>query len=239
MVGGPANEKLKTKTMRKWKVAVLALAISGATANTGMAQLYVGAKGTGTMNMVSGKVPSGSEKEMLFGYGFGALVNYGFSNTFSLQPEVLYLQKGGRTASESTNDFTQLTANYIEVPILAKAQFGGEKFKGFVVLGPYASYWVGGKTKSNILGDESNERIDFDNDLDDDGYRQNRLDFGLNGGIGMQYAIGRGNIFLDARYGFGLSDMNRYKTDPEDYKKQSNRSAQLSLGYAFRISKEG
>ncbi len=225
--------------MRKWKVAVMSLAIAGVTTNTSMAQLHVGVKGTGTLNMISGKVPTGSKKEMTFGYGFGALVNYGFTRTFSIQPEVLYLQKGGRTASKTTDDYTQLAANYLEIPILAKAQFGGEKFKGFVVLGPYASYWVGGKTRSNILGAESNERIDFDNDIDDDGFKQNRFDIGINGGLGMQYAIGRGNIFLDARYGFGLSDMNRYKTDPDGYKKQSNRSAQLSLGYAFRLSKEG
>ncbi len=225
--------------MRKWKFAVLSLAIAGATANASMAQLYVGVKGGGTLNTVSGKAAEGSKKDMLFGYGFGALVNYGFSRSFSLQPEVMFIQKGGKTSSETTDDFTQLKANYIEIPILAKAQFGGEKFKGFVVLGPYASYWVGGKTKTNILGAESNESINFDNDIDDDGYRQNRIDVGLSGGLGMQYAIGRGNIFLDARYGFGLSDMNRYKTDPDGYKKQSNRSAQLSLGYAIRLSKEG
>lgn len=138
-----------------------------------------------------------------------------------------------------SDDFTQLTANYLEIPLLAKAQFGGEKFKGYAVLGPYAGYWIGGKTKTTILGAESNESIEFDNDINDDGYRQNRLDFGLSGGIGMQYAIGRGNIFLDARYDFGLSDRNKYETEPDGYKKQSNRSAQLSLGYAFRISKEG
>ncbi|MGK0384013.1 MAG: hypothetical protein ACJAVL_000749 [Bacteroidia bacterium] len=232
-------KKLKHKIMKKWKVAVLSLAIAGGTVNTSMAQLYVGVKGGGTLNTVSGKADVGMEKEMTFGYGFGALVNVGLSNVFSLQPEVLYLQKGGRVASEISDDYTQVTANYLEVPILAKAQFGGEKFKGYAVIGPYASYWMGGKTKTNILGNESNESIDFDTDIDDDGYKQNRIDIGVTGGLGMQYAIGRGNIFLDARYGFGLSDRNKFKTNPEDYKKQSNRSAQLSLGYAFRLSKEG
>ena len=217
----------------------MALAITSATANTSMAQLSVGVKGTGTLNTISGTAAAGSEKEMTFGYGFGALVNYGFSRTFSIQPEVLYLQKGGKTVSKTTDDYIQLTANYLEIPILAKVQFGGEKFKGYAVLGPYASYWVGGKSKSTILGTESNESINFDNDLNDDGYKQNRIDIGISGGVGMQYAIGRGNIFLDARYGFGLSDMNKYKTAPDGYKKQSNRSAQLSLGYAFRLSKEG
>ncbi|MCF8277511.1 MAG: PorT family protein [Flavobacteriales bacterium] len=225
--------------MRKWKVAVLALAIAGATANTSKAQLAVGVKGGATLSSMSGKAAAGSEKDMLFGYQFGALVNYGFSKTFSLQPEVLFIQKGGKTSSSSTSDYTQVTANYLEIPILAKAQFGGEKFKGYAVLGPYASYWVGGHTKSNVLGTESKESIDFDNNIDDDGYKQHRFDLGLNGGLGMQYAVGRGNVFLDARYGFGLFDTNKYKTEPSGYKTQANRSIQLSLGYTFRLSKEG
>lgn len=225
--------------MKKWKVAVLSLAMVGATASTSMAQLYVGVKGGATLNTLSGKAPAGTEKKMTFGYGTGAFVNIGFNKFFSLQPEVLFTQKGGKTESKTTDDYTTVIANYLEIPILAKAQFGGEKFKGFVVLGPSASYWIGGKTKSSVLGTESNESIDFDNDIDDDGYRQNRIDIGLNGGVGVQYAFGRSMIILDARYGFGLSDMNKYKTEPDGYKKQSNRSAQLSLGYAFRLSKEG
>ncbi|MBI1286011.1 MAG: outer membrane beta-barrel protein [Flavobacteriales bacterium] len=225
--------------MKKWKVAVLSLAMVGATASTSMAQLYVGVKGGATLNSFSGKAATGTDKKMAFGYGFGALVNIGFNRTFSLQPEVDFIRKGGKTVSKNTSDYTQVAANYLEVPILAKAQFGGEKFKGFVVLGPYAGYWIGGKTKSSTLGTESNESIKFDNDISDDGYRQNRIDFGLDGGVGMQYAFGRSMLILDARYGFGLSDMNRYKTEPDGYKKQSNRSMQLSLGYAFRLSKEG
>ncbi len=225
--------------MKKWKVAALSLAIASTTIGTSMAQLSVGAKGGGTLNTVSGNTTAGTEKDMTLGYQFGATVNYGFSKIFSLQPEVIFIQKGGRASSSSTDDFTQLTANYLEVPILAKAQFGGEKFKGFVVLGPYAGYWAGGKNKTSLLGTETKESIDFDNNIDDDGYKQNRIDLGINGGLGMQYAIGRGNIFLDARYGFGLFDMNKYNTEPTDYKTQANRSVEVSLGYMFRITKEG
>ena len=239
MVVGLANKNNKRKTMRKWKVAVLSLAIAGVSANVSMAQLSVGAKGGGTLNTVSGNAPEGIEKDMTFGYQFGATVNYGFSNVFSLQPEVVFIQKGGRASSTATEDYAQLTSNYLTIPILAKAQFGGEKFKGYAVLGPYAGYWAGGKTKTSVLGTESKESIEFDNDIDDDGYKQNRIDLGINGGIGMQYAIGRGNIFLDARYGFGLFDTNKFETEPQDYKSVANRSVEVSLGYMFRLSKEG
>jgi hypothetical protein len=224
--------------MKKWKVVALSLAIAGASINTSKAQLSLGAKGGGTLNTVSGNTPTGTEKNMTFGYQFGAAVNYGFNQTFSLQPEVVFNQKGGKTASTATSDYTQMSANYLEIPVLAKAQFGGEKFKGFVVLGPYAGYWAGGRNKTSVLGTESKESIDFDNDIDDDGYKQNRIDLGINGGLGMQYAIGRGNIFLDARYGFGLFDTNKYKTEPDGYKSQSNRSVEVSLGYMFRLSKD-
>ncbi len=225
--------------MKNWKIAALSLTLVGAATNISKAQLSVGAKGGGTLNTVSGNTPAGTEKDMTFGYQFGATVNYGFNEIFSLQPEVVFIQKGGKASSTATDDYAQLSANYLEIPILAKAQFGGEKFKGFIVLGPYAGYWAGGKNKTKILGNESKETIDFDNDIDDDGYKQNRIDLGINGGLGMQYAIGRGNIFLDARYGFGLFDMNKYKTEPDGYKSQANRSVEVSLGYMFRLSKVG
>jgi len=224
--------------MKKWKTAVLSLAIAGASVNTSMAQLSIGAKGGSTLNTVSGDAPAGFDKGMTFGYQFGATVNYGFSSIFSIQPEVVFIQKGSKMNSSATDDFAQMSANYLEVPILAKAQFGGEKFKGFVVLGPYAGYWAGGKNKTNVLGNENKESIDFDNDIDDDGYKHNRIDLGINGGLGMQYAIGRGNIFLDARYGFGLFDMNKYETEPDGYESQANRSVEVSLGYMFRLSKD-
>jgi hypothetical protein len=224
--------------MKKWKVVVLSLAIAGATVESSVAQLSLGAKGGGTLNTVSGNTPSGTDKDMTFGYQFGATVNYGFNDIFSLQPEVVFIQKGGRTSSTATDDFAQMNTNYLAIPVLARAQFGGEKFKGFVVLGPYAGYWAGGKSRTSVLGVENKESIDFDNDLDDDGYRHNRIDLGINGGLGMQYAIGRGNIFLDARYGFGLFDTNKYETEPADYKSQANRSIEVSLGYMFRISKD-
>ena len=224
--------------MKKWKVVVLSLAVAGATANVSMAQLSIGAKGGSTLNTVSGNAPAGTEKGMTFGYQFGATVNYGFSKMFSIQPEVVFIQKGGKYNSSTTDDFAAMTANYLEVPLLAKAQFGGEKFKGFVVLGPYAGYWAGGKNKTSVLGQENKESIDFDNDIDDDGYKHNRIDLGINGGLGMQYALGRGNIFLDARYGFGIFDMNKYETEPTGYKTQANRSVEVSLGYMFRLSKD-
>ena len=225
--------------MRKWKVAVLSLAIAGVTVNESMAQLSVGVKGGGTLNTVSGNTAETIEKDMTFGYQFGATLNYGFSDVFSLQPEVLFIQKGGRASSTLTDDYAQLTSNYIAIPVLAKAEFGGEKFKGYAVLGPYAGYWAGGKNKASVLGTESKESIDFDSNIDDDGYKQNRIDLGINGGLGMQYTIGRGNIFLDARYGFGLFDTNKYETEPDGYKTVANRSVEVSLGYMFRLSKEG
>lgn len=224
--------------MKKWKVVALSLAIAGATVESSVAQLSLGAKGGGTLNTVSGNTPAGTDKDMTFGYQFGATVNYGFNDIFSLQPEVVFIQKGGRTSSTATDDFAQMNTNYLAIPVLAKAQFGGEKFKGFVTLGPYAGYWAGGKSRTSVLGVENKESIDFDNNLDDDGYRHNRIDLGINGGLGMQYAIGRGNIFLDARYGFGLFDTNKYETEPVDYKTQANRSIEVSLGYMFRISKD-
>lgn len=223
--------------MKNWKVIMMVLALAG-TVQTASAQLYLGPKGGVSLNTVSGNTPAATDKKMTLGYQFGAALNYQFGNVFSLQPEVLYLKKGVRYESTITDDFAQRATSYLEVPILAKAQLGGEKFKGYAVLGPYVGYWVGGKTTASVLGVETDDSIDFDNDLDDDGYRHNRIDLGLSGGLGMQYTVWKGNIFLDARYGFGLFDTNKYETEPDGYKTVANRNIQVSIGYMFRLSKD-
>jgi hypothetical protein len=56
-----------------------------------------------------------------FGPFLGAMVNapLGNSNTFSVQMELDYIQKGSRTNTEKdSNYFYQMTLNYIEVPIV-------------------------------------------------------------------------------------------------------------------------
>lgn len=173
------------------------------------------------------------------GIQFGAVVNFGVSDMFSIQPEVLYSQRGF-TAEESLFEDEPLgdisidmRMNYLEVPVLAKLSFGGENVKGFVTAGPSVAYWMSGKTKTSFAGEEEEEDYEFDDEYVD-GVKENRLDIGASIGVGMAYRLGPGALNLDIRYGFGLSDIAKYEDDrPDDEPKGSHRVIGLSLAYLF------
>lgn len=163
------------------------------------------------------------------GFQFGAVGNIEFNELLSLQPELLFSQKGIKFKNGS--DYIKLTTNYLEIPVLIKVSFGSDDFKGFFNAGPYFGYWLSGK--SIICFDGKTEKDIYE--FDDEGNNQdNRLDLGLSFGGGMAFKIGSGNLIFDLRYGLGLADMNKIEGDkPDNYTKSLNRVIGISLGYLF------
>lgn len=141
---------------------------------------------------------------------------------FSIQPELLYAQKGFKM--EEAGDKMTFRANYLNVPVLAKIAFGPEALKGFITAGPAVSYWMSGKSKYESGGETENEGYDFD-DTD------NRLDLGASIGVGVGYGVGAGTVNLDVRYGFGLSSV--YDGGDDDDSKLKNRVLGVSVAYLF------
>ncbi|MFD2999598.1 porin family protein [Pontibacter toksunensis] len=179
------------------------------------------------------------EMEFSTGAQFGAVVNFGISDVFSIQPEVLYSQRGFEANTSLLEDdpmgdiSVKFKMNYLEVPVLAKISFGGDKVQGFVTAGPTVSYWMNGKLKTSFAGEKEEEDIEFQDDYED-GAKQNRLDFGASVGVGMAYRLGAGALNLDVRYGHGLSDMTKYEEDrPSEEPKNAHRTIGVSLAYLF------
>ncbi len=158
----------------------------------------------------------------------------------SIQPELLYIQKGyGLKSDESIQGINITTtgryiANVIELPILAKYTFGEDAFKAYVNLGPSFGYLMNAKFKGKVEGGGTS--VDFDEDADLDSERDNRLDIGLQAGAGIMYELGPGSLVLDARYGYGFT--NYAKTpdgaDRADFKSQS-RTIAVTIGYAITL----
>jgi hypothetical protein len=82
-----------------------------------------------------------------FGIHAGLFTRYVFTEKYSAQFEISFIQKGSRkTMDPDNNDYTfyQLHLNYIEVPLLFKY-----KHKGFVFeAGPYAGYLINFKEEN-------------------------------------------------------------------------------------------
>jgi hypothetical protein len=154
---------------------------------------------------------------------------------FSVQPELLYTQKG--VAYEGEEPFlgkvkVGLTINYLEIPVLAKISFGGDDFKAYVNAGPSIGFGLGGKSKIEASGETEENDLTFGSD-DDDSF-SNRLDLGAQFGGGIGFKVGPGSLLLDLRYGLGLSNLNKAEDGMSSAEaKSKNRVLAISLGYAI------
>ena len=92
--------------------------------------------------------------ERRIGYAVGGFVAVRFGNGFSIQPEVLYTQKGmgvGAPGETASSDF-KFKADYIDVPILGRFTFG-MGLRGYVFAGPSLNFLVSAKAKSGLFDD--------------------------------------------------------------------------------------
>lgn len=104
---------------------------------------------------------------------------------FSIQPEVLYTQKGYEEGGAT------LKSDYLEVPVLAKFSFAPGPIQPHIYLGPYAAFPI------NTEGPGGGVSVFVDD---------TQTDFGGIAGAGTDINAGVANLNLGVRYGFGLVD---------------------------------
>lgn len=170
---------------------------------------------------------------------FGLAFNVPVGGALSIQPEFLYIQKGGKSefvVNQNNQVVRERFTNYVEVPVLVKLNLGSQDKTGLGVYlsgGPYLGLGISGKVKTSttIAGatSVSEKKISYSNDTE--GERQSRADFGLAFGGGIKIS----RITLDLRYNLGInnildSDANN-SNDNDPYLR--NRGIGLTLGYQF------
>lgn len=157
----------------------------------------------------------GTDFDSRLAFHVGAVVEFGLSEKFAIQPELLYSSVGaqqeyGSPTSRVSDDTLIYSLNYISIPVIAK-YFVAEGFS--LEAGPQLGVLLSAKAK---LGDESEDYKD----------EFNSTDFGA--AIGAGYKLENG-IFFGARYVLGLS--NILKDSGDEWGK--NNVFQFSAGYKF------
>lgn len=167
------------------------------------------------------------------------------ADRFSLQPELGYLEKGFMWTNENENTYEQ-TWRYLEMPLLAKYRFFSGSDHFYLTAGPSLGFAFEGKRKYDdwpINYDEEVGDIRISTEQDYSfrsdyigGKKDNRWDLGLVLGTGATLKLGSGNLVLDARYSWDLTDNQRFEVEaPADYDGAYHRNFSLSVGYAFPI----
>jgi len=113
-------------------MATLALAAS----SVAQAQnVRFGLKGGPSYTTVVGQHVAGAASK--WGFHGGVLVNIKLNDRFSLQPEVLYSQKGTKGADDSN----RINLNYVDLPVLLRVATGLGGL--FIEVGPQLGYLAG------------------------------------------------------------------------------------------------
>jgi len=145
-----------------------------------------------------------------------------------LQLEFNYSQRGWiEKDTVGINDLKYRTRmDYVEVPFLTHINMGNGKLRGIFHIGPYIAYALNKSTEVTDQNTGSTESSDhtFDKDVD------NRLDYGLLAGGGIEYRLNYGVITAEVRYTIGLGDINKVKTY------QSELSQYRVLGVLLRYT---
>ncbi len=173
------------------------------------------------------------------GFVGGGYARADFSDLFGIQAEILYKQKGGEGPAagtavvrppnsvplESTFDGTlTLQIDYIEVPVLATFTFKPDKdgrlsLRGLV--GPTFSYCASAEVR--LEGQAHNPTLPLDDQnflvdetKDADAWIED-IEVGALIGVSVSYAFSGMEMFLDARWGRGLTTIDNTTNDRSSY----------------------
>ena len=191
------------KLSKSLSLVAMTLLLVSLLASPGFSGIKIGVKGGFSLaNLTFKPELTNSPLSNKTGAVGGISLNVGIASFFSLQPEVLYVQKG--TKGSETIEGEEVTGkyefDYVEVPLLLNFSFAkeGSSFVPSIFAGPYAGFNTRAKIKVTEAGESYSE--DFKDEVKD-------TEFGLTFGIGLGKKIGHGKIVLDVRYDLGLTNI--------------------------------
>lgn len=217
------------KKMTKGLTAILvSLFMISLAASSALAGIKTGIKGGITLANVK-SVPDnfmGYKWENKMGLAGGVFLEIGLPGPLSIQPEVLYVQKGAQiSVSEAgiTGTF-KAYIDYIEIPLLLKFNLvsGGPTVPS-IYAGPYVGFNTKAEFVIKITG-YPEQREDVKDDV-------KNTEFGMAFGLGLAQKLGVVKLTLDARYDLGIS--NIIKETLEEPSSIKTRTWLFMVGFSF------
>ncbi len=158
-----------------------------------------------------------------------------FSMICAAQLEVNFSQRGWiEDFDDGTSDNYSRLMNYIEVPLFAHLSWGKEErgFQFFINLGPQLGFFINESESYKGNWDVANRPVSirpvYGKEV------ENKFDYGIAGGLGVELKTKIGNFFIEGRYYYGLADIfGNSKTD--DFGRSANTTITARIGYSIRI----
>jgi len=161
------------------------------------------------LNMSNMTVEGNNDQNLKFGLNAGLLGKFMLTETFALQPELLYSSKGFKNNFDESlfaDGEAKFNLNYIDIPVKLVYYLADDFSFQF---GPYVGYLLGANvsTDAEVLDFYNIDSVD---ELDRD--RFNTFDYGLTGGLEFELRP----LIVGFNYNLGLAKVAKNDEPTED-----------------------
>lgn len=202
--------------------------------------LAIGFNAGATFNNVnfSPSIKQGTHQGLVGGFTTRYISEKYFAMICGLQVECNFSQRGWKEKIEDgTGNTYQRTLNYVEIPFLAHLAFGSDHRGGrfFVNAGPQFAFFLNDKEERG--GGVWNPNYRPNNVVYQYGKAvENKLDYGITGGLGVELLTGIGHFLVEGRYYYGLSDIYR-NSKKDDFSRSGLSTIYGKITYLFDLTK--
>lgn len=162
----------------------------------------------------------------------GGFLGYQVNEVFSVEPQVLYSQKGTEVEGTGSNSTLEgsVKLSYIEVPLLLKFWFpvSNSQIRPFVFAGPVVAFELNCTLEGEILSVTGSEDCEETSVV-----KTKSTDFGGTAGGGIEFRAGGQLVRVDARYTHGFTNIN----DSGDNREIKNRAFAVTVGLGFPLGR--
>ncbi len=207
--------------MKKLIVLSLVLLVSVFSAN---AQSGFGVKAGFSFNSMSDIEINSLKHDIVnnkTGFHVGVLYKIDATRVLSIQPELLYVQKGGtldlsemaRPESYAGNSRYDIKSHHLQLPVNIQVGLDLMLFRPFVMVSPYLSY---------MMSKDFSSENSFS-------WSKNKLGYGVGLGAGLDIW----KFQVSGKYNWDLGKASEFKWGNNIFKGAKNRSFELSLAFIF------
>ena len=202
--------------------------------------LAIGFNAGATFNNVnfSPSIKQGTHQGLNGGFTARYISEKYFAMICGLQVECNFSQRGWKEKIEDgTGNTYQRTLNYVEIPFLAHLAFGADHRGGrfFINAGPQFAFFLNDKEERG--GGIWNPNYRPNNVVYQYGKAvENKLDYGITGGLGVELLTSIGHFLVEGRYYYGLSDIYG-NSKKDDFSRSGLSTIYGKITYLFDLTK--
>lgn len=170
-----------------------------------------------------------------WGVTLGIMGQYDITDWLGIRAELDWTQKNYRHTRETLKTMCyDYTNNYLQLPVMASFSFGGQKVRGFCNGGIYAGYLLNSGRKGFDTNGFTGRSYDFSEDIKLNSDRDQRLDFGFLGGLGLEYRFAHHwAAQVELRYYYSCVSTQKDYQRVSDPRYNSTMALQAGVWYCF------